>query len=171
MKKNKNLILILLLFCLSNLINAQDNEDLVSYYDSEIIKINYNLWGGLGFTFQGRNISPFFGINSDFKKTLSMDPDVKKYIDDYSFQNTTGHVLLWGGTATMLLSPLLLVLFNNSFNNFNFPSETQPYYYPVITVAIIGAISVYISPFFFIGSYENLINGVNVYNRNNWKKY
>lgn len=143
-------------------IRADERSELLRLYDDDFVRIQYNMLGGLQLGYRNYTFSVTYGLDSRLMDLLSGDADAQRYLDSYRSQNTGGHVLVWGGLALMLVGPLLLVpmIADTDYDQLS--------YMPLVSFGIsTGALAAEIIGTFMLGSsYENLVKGVNLYNRN-----
>jgi len=112
MRKTAVLVALILLAA-----GAYSEEDkFTSFYDTELIKINYQSYGGLTLTYQGQSSGTMIGISPYIETLLSSYPDSKVSLESFKRKNSTGNILLYGGLGLILGAayyPLLTTDFSN----------------------------------------------------------
>jgi len=162
--------LLVLIFCL-NL--SAENNDLVNYYDSELIKISMDNSSGLSISYQGQSSGTSMGISDGLYSELQAYPDSKISIQNYKQKNKLGNILLWGGLGLSLGAayyPLLSTDFNQvdtSIYGYSYFEKYQTSIYLMLG----GLVAEIIGSFMLPQSYQELVNSVNQYNRNKIKEY
>lgn len=167
----RSLLLVFFSFLLINTIQAEESGSLLSFYDAEMIKINFNTFGGISFNYQGKNYSPYYGLDSNFMQMLAKDQEVKQYMDSYATQNAVGHVLYWGGFIAMIASPAIIFAVT-SRDIYYGSSNAFSNYFLTYSLAVAGSCAAsIIGGIMITGSIEKATNGINLYNRNRIKEY
>lgn len=149
-------------------IYGEDKSSLVSYYDSEFIKINYQTFGGLTLSAQGKFSSMSMGISSDFTNLLSAYPDSKEAMKNYKSKNLIGNVLVFGGLAATIGGLYYPILSNDTSINNGYSSNTVR---TGLYIAFGGLVAELIGAFVLPSSFQDLFNSVNMYNRNKMNTY
>jgi len=138
----------------------------VSYYDGELFKVGYNLFGGLNIAYQGQSSSVFFGVPDTYKLTLAKYPDTKLLLDSYTSLNLAGNVLVWGGLAATLVGAYLPLANISATGTYDYSS-----YQTGLWIAVGGLLAELIGVFVLPASFERITNAVNIYNRHRMEDY
>lgn len=161
MKKALGIAVVLVLF-LCRFTGAQDNKDLVSYYDSELCQFSYNMFGGLTLNYRNQTASTQFGIPGNMKSILYAYPDSKASVQSYSKLNLAGNILFWGGMAAAFAGSYYPLFTTDSFDT---TDDWTTRYKVSLGLAIGGLVSTLVGAFLLPASLEKLCQGVNSYNR------
>ena len=145
-------------------------ESLLSYYDSELFKVNYQTFGGLVLTFQGQSSSVMFGIPENYRQSLLKYPDSQQLIESYFGLNRAGNILLWGGLAAFVVGTYMPLASLGSYtyttyDAYGIPSTFVSSYQTAMWVMVGGLLSELVASFVLPSSFEKLTQAVNVYNR------
>lgn len=144
------------------------NSDLVMYYDNELVKVNYQSFGGITLSYQGQTTGTSMGITPRFRQILSEFPDTKILVDNYVKKNTIGNVLIWGGLAASLGAAYYPTLKTNSEDIF---TDFWENYQTSVYMILGGLVAEIIGSFVLPQSFQDLFNATNQYNRNKLKEY
>lgn len=157
-----------LAFAASGLSYGQEKSpsDLVLFYDSEFIKVNYQTFGGLSLQAQGFSSSTMMGIDANFARMLSAYPDSKASFESYRQKNFAGNVLLWGGLVASLGGAYYPLLSLDEYGDYDYGTVRTGLY-----VALGGLVAELVGAFLLPSSFQDLLNSVNLYNRNKLKEY
>jgi len=143
---------------------SENKADGVRFWDSNIVKINYG-FGGLSLGYQGQVYSVYWGLDSDLVTLLEEDPQVKTLIESYQRKSEFATGMLWGGLTSTVGGIWLAAA--------NAPNASSAWGSVAIgsgiVLALTGFVSVLLSPAFYVASYDDLTNGVNLYNRDQMK--
>lgn len=169
MRKIKKVIVLSFLLAFSVLsIYSQDKNDLLNYYDNELIKININSGAGLLLSIDGTTSTLGLGISPVIEKALSSFPDSKSLFQSYKIDDLNGNVLLWGGLAICLGGSLYASYIVDTNQNIAFES---PEIYISMSCMVGGLLTELIGAMIMNKGTEDLINAINSYNRNKIKEF
>jgi hypothetical protein len=146
-------------------LHAEEESELLDYYDAETVTINYSLMGGITLNYQGNNYGTLFGLDAGMKSTLSSYAEVKKLIDSYSSMNTAGNIMFWGGLVALTGGTIMAVV------DFTPEEGLSGLGFAGFGIGIGGLVFSTIGQFLIPASFDPLIKGVNVYNRNKIEEY
>jgi hypothetical protein len=166
MRKVTAVMVVLLLAAVGSFAQSSSTKQAVSYYDAELFKVGYNLFGGLNVGYQGQSSSILFGVPETYRLAFSKYPDTKLLLDSYSSLDLAGNILIWGGLAATLVGAYLPLASVSSTSGYNYSS-----YQTAIWIAVGGLIAELIGAFVLPASFERLINAVNTYNRHRMEEY
>ena len=159
MKKTILFLCTVILF--STLLPAAESDPL-AFYDSELIRFQYQTAGGLNLAFKGQTTGISFGIPKTFAEALGSYPETDELLQDYNRKNFWGNVLLWGGLAAALGGAYYpLIVEEEPWTNFEASSA----------IMIGGLVTELIGAFIMPSGYQDLFNAVNQYNRNRMRDY
>jgi hypothetical protein len=147
-------------------IAAQENTDLVRYYDSEIIKISKPAYGGLIVSAKGITSSTYFTLNPIISTMLNSYPESKMELEKYNSKAKVGSILEYGGWGLCLGSMGYIV--GKSVMTTTVTNTDLLVFLSVITG---GALTSVIGSEVFEQGFENLYNSVNVFNREKISEY
>ena len=162
MLEMKKQVLILIIFSIffSQALAAQENQRLVRYYDTELFRINYNMFGGLILYYNSQTSSTQFGISAIMKEALSLYPDSKEYMESYVKLNRTGNILLWGGLVSALAGAYYpLIKYGNEIDGTAVDVKVS------LGIAFGGTVSTLVGAFIYEAGLEKLFQSINLYNR------
>jgi hypothetical protein len=146
---------------------SQAKRSLIDYYNSEAISINYSVFGGLQLAYQGQVSGTQFGISQTMADALRTYSDSKSLVNSYENTNRIGNVLLYGGLAAFVASPI--VMYGSIFDSYSTGSSTYVDTSGGMTTFMYlylgGLAGMLIGSFMVPSSFEKLLQGVNSYNR------
>lgn len=168
----KKLIASILIFIMVTMPVMAD-DDLVRYFDSEIISTNYSYWGGLSLTYQGQSSFTQFGVNRAMSESLMEYRESKGDYMSYKSMNTVGNIGLWGGLFLTLFSPIYMAtqVENSNAESNNQSYETSDGDYPsedfgqFLVVYISGLIGMFIGAILLPLADSKILSSVNSFNR------
>jgi hypothetical protein len=143
------------------------NDNLLQYYDNEIIKMNYHSFGGIQLYNQEQTSSITFGISPYFREKLETFPESKMSFEQYKIKNISGNILVWGGLVVIVGGEYYSL---NSIGESSFSSGIDKYM-KGYGIMLGGLLMEVIGAFVLPSSFNDLFNSVNLYNRNIIKQY
>jgi hypothetical protein len=167
--KMKRLALAALLLSASFALSGEDagsSKELLGFYDSELIKVNFQTMGGLMLTYRGQGTATTMGISGDFQKILDDYEDSGALMKRYRTKNAVGTALLFGGAAASLCAAYYPFLANEGIDDWSYSDIRGSIY-----VSLGGLVATVIGSFILPSSYQDLLNSVNCYNRNKMAEF
>ena len=161
-------LLLVMTFLTLTLSTFAESSNILSYYDSELFKITFKFMGGLSLGYRGQTTNTNFGISKYFKDSLSVYPDTKSLIDSYSKKNLAGNIFLFGGLGLTMVGAYYPLLVGDSITEY---SNYYDKYKTTLWLAIGGIISELIGTFLLPSSYQDLTEGVNLFNRHKIEEF
>jgi hypothetical protein len=146
---------------------SEDNKPLTSFYDSNLIKIDYHTFGGIGLSVNGLATSIEMGISPEFTNVLSTFDDSKQAMERYKSKNLVGNILLFSGLGAEL-GGLYYPLLSSSNSSSTLSNDTLK---TGICVALGGFVAELIGAFVLPSSYQDIFNSVKMYNRDKIATY
>jgi hypothetical protein len=101
--------------------------------------------------------------------TLKADPQVKPLVENYQTKQAVSSGLLWGGLACTI-GGIVIVGQPASYTSSS-GGQVTPLGTTGIILAIVGDIAILTTPFITVSSYEDIIEGTNMYNRDQMKTF
>ncbi|MDR2534773.1 MAG: hypothetical protein LBD29_01910 [Treponema sp.] len=156
--------------CIQNVSPQKDiplNENLLTFYDNELFKWEYNAFGGFNLSYNHQKSSITFGINNDMVEALQQYPDTARYYNSYRKKTIAGNILLWGGYTLVLGGAVAPAFYYRDVNEETFDRNVK------ISLGVIlgGLVVELIGAFILPSGYESLFNGINMYNRHKIGEY
>jgi hypothetical protein len=150
--------------------NIQANNNLLSYFDTELFRWDYNMFGGLTLNFHNESSVTDFGIKYSMKNALAGYEDTNQQYRLYRGKTIAGNILLWGGLATTLagaFTPVFKYRQNNTIGYNNLEKDLK------FTIGLVagGAIAEMIGAFILQSGRENIFQAANSYNRHRIGEY
>ena len=168
MFRQRGILVVVCMFILTNYAFAQNSAELLQFYDNELIKVNYQTFGGMSLGIHGLSSSTQMGITKSLKEILGTYSDSKEAEQKYSKLNTIANILLWGGLAATLGGAYypLLALSNSTDTDSYFTGYKTSVYIMLggVVTSSIGSIMLPIS-------LQELLRSANLYNRNKIEEY
>jgi hypothetical protein len=144
---------------------AEETNALLNYYDAEIVKTHYDLFGGLTISYRGVSYGTLFGLDEGIKSPLSRDFDVKSSIDNYSSRNLYGNIGFWVG---------LVGIVGGAWMIYNHYAQWHTTGYGLIIgseLGVAGVVDMLVGGGLISWSRNSLVEGVNAYDRNRIRDY
>jgi hypothetical protein len=141
--------------------DAKDAKELLGFYDTELIKVNYQTMGGLALSYKGQSTATMMGISGEFQRILGEYEDSGRLMRSYRTKNLAGNILMFGGAAASLCAAYYPLLANDSINDWSYSDFRASIY-----ISIGGLIASLVGSFILPSGYQDLFNSVNSYNRN-----
>jgi hypothetical protein len=175
MIKRASIIAALLLASVAALFSEEKNP-LVTYYDSEFMNVNFNMFGGLQLAYQGQVSGTQMGISRTMKETLSKYSDTRNLVNSYFTLNLLGNTFVYGGLAAILASPFimqqsLLSSASSSSSSSNTDLGFLTTFSTIYYVYLGGLAASMVGSFILPSSYEKLLQGVTLFNRHKISEY
>lgn len=146
---------------------SDDKTDGVSFWDAKIVKVNYEFFGGMTLNYQGQDYPIFSGLKPYLADILKADPLVKPLIQGYQTKQAVSSGLFWGGLVSAI-GGIVVIGLPASYTGHNGEQITGVGITGIILAAA-GDVSMLSSPFVTVSSYEDIFEGVNIYNRDQMK--
>lgn len=152
-----SVFLILLTF---SLLYGQEKNDFLSYYDSELMKINYQTLSGLTITYQGYTSTTTMGVSEIIKNNLCKYKVSTELFEKYEDKNELGNIMLWGGLGLTTLASICPAFFcDSSGDTCSFVRAT------CVCSWVTGIFSTITGSFLISTSQNELVDSVNYFNR------
>jgi hypothetical protein len=145
---------------------ADKGGDLLSFYDSQLIKIQSSGSGELLLSASGYTSGLAFGVNDKIGGLLKSYPDSKALFEDYQRDSRLGSWLLWGGLG-VYVGGLGYFLASEDYDAL--PSSTNGIIF--LSAMSVSVTSEIVSTIFSSRSVTSLFNSVNAYNRQRIAEY
>lgn len=155
----RKIVLFAALFGIAHHVKAQDNNELIQYYDSSVVTASYS-FGGMSLSHQGHSSSTWLGVSKSMKNVLGHYEDSKKLCQNYQNYNAFGNVLMLGGLAATLVGQSYL---QNGVLTKKYDQGLQ--------LVLVGTLSELIGAFVLMKGYSELMKSVNAHNRNRMSDY
>ncbi len=146
------------------------SSGLLGFYDSELIKVSFQTFGGLTLQAQGQSSSIAMGVSGDIAAMLSRYPESKALLEGYRSKNRIGNTLLWGGLAAVLAG-VYYPLFSTDSSEWGTVGYSDSTMRVSVGLMLGGLAGELIGAFILPSSYQDLLNSVNVYNRRAVKEF
>ena len=143
----------------------QQNNNLMSYYDTELFQWSYSMFGGLTLNFQNQSSVTAYGIKESMKNAFIQFEDTNQQYRSYRSKTIAGNILLWGGLATVLAGLYVPVFGDWDDNAYENNLKIG------IGVMLGGFVTEIIGAFVLQSGQENIFNAVNLYNRHRINDY
>jgi hypothetical protein len=145
---------------------AQENNDLVNYYSTELFQWSYDFWGVMNLNYQNQSSKTMYGLKDSMQKALASYDDTNKKFLAYKKKTLMGNIFFWSGYAALLSSPFILVSGINDDDNYNSTAVG-------VSLGVFGTgfISMLVGSLLFSSGQENIFDAVNLYNRNKLAEY
>jgi len=166
MKKMIVLIIIGVISC--NFIFADDTDKLLSYYDTELIKIGFQANSGLSLTHKGQVTGVQWGVGGMFEEALLSYPSSKSLFESYKGKNLASNILTWGGFGLSLTSAIIPLM---GMSETSTPSDFLGDYKLAVGMYLSGIISMIIGGVLMPQSFEDITMSANAYNREKMADY
>ena len=166
------IVITLLLAVIFPVFSDEQAPDIIGYYDTELISIGYQAFGGINLIFHGQTSSTSFGIPPSFSSALLQYEDSGESYNAYLFLNTTGNIsyaAAFGAICLGSFSPFFN--FTGVQNYDDFWGNYMNNYGLTIGLLIGGTVCAIISAVTLPLAQENLLQGVNQYNRHKIEEY
>jgi hypothetical protein len=147
-------------------LGAEGNKDLLGFYDTELIKVNFQTMGGLTLSFQGQSTATRMGISGKFQDILGEYEDSAELMRKYRTKNMVGNALMFGGMLASLGGAYYPILANDSINGLSYSDFRSG-----LWLCIAGLAAATAGSFILPSSYQDLLNSVNSYNRSKMTEY
>lgn len=144
--------------------NAQENNNLLKYYGTELFQWSYDFWGGLNLNYQNQSSKTMFGLKDSMQKALTSYNDTNQKYLSYKKKTLFGNIFFWSGYTAILSSPFIFLFGPREGGN----PDTL---YASMGVMGGGFVSMMIGTFIFTSGQENIFDAVNLYNRNKIAEY
>jgi hypothetical protein len=176
--KNANAAIVYVALMLSAAtMNAQGKDSLLSYYDTQTIRISYQSFGGLVLNYQGETYTIAMGLSANMRDVLSGYQDTKQLLDGYTGANLAGNILIFGGlglTVGAAAVPLVTIATTTGNMQYTLASRTAALTTAYTIGAVAGGIGLLceiIGAFILPSSFQQLTQSVNIYNRHKIEEY
>ncbi len=159
----KRVLISCLLFLAAMGVHAQS---LIEYYDSELIFVNYHTFGGLAFVHGGVSYSADFGLEQPLRDIIASNPRTAPLIKKHVQNVQIGLILTITGTAATAASAYFLAT--------SLPATEETTSWEAggaIGFGVAGLILLFAGPFFMQAGYSDLLQAVNIYNRDKIQQY
>jgi hypothetical protein len=140
---------------------ALAENPLVGFYDSELVKVSYQTFGGLTLVSRGQSSSAQIGVSSVFKDILSDFRDSREAFESYASKNRLGNILIFGGLACTIGSVYYPMVSPDTGGIYGYGDT----YRTSIYLMVGGLAAEVIGSFLVPASLQDLLNSVNLYNR------
>lgn len=145
--------------------SIQPNNNLMSYYDTELFQWSYSMFGGLTLNFQNQSSVTMYGIKESMKNAFIQYEDTNQQYRSYRGKIIAGNILMWGGWATVLAGAYVPIFGDWDDNAYENNLKIG------IGVMLGGLITEIIGAFILQSGQENIFNAVNLYNRHRINDY
>ncbi len=109
MVKKTSVPAVFLMLLLAQLLGAQSNTALSSYYNSELVQVGYDL-RGLTLSYRNQTVATAFALPRNLTDVLYSYPDTKAFAQSYSRLNLGGNLLLFAALGAVVAAPIPLLL-------------------------------------------------------------
>ena len=152
------------------------NLGLVHFYDTELFHLMHIGFGNVTLIYQNQlSFVGLFGarINNNARMAFSLYEETHREIQSFDSKTVWGHIFMWGGLAALITGSILIANSEQWVSNdpycFNRNRRLETTNYVMmgtgIGLAVIGGISIYISPFVFLSRSGNLSRAASLFNR------
>jgi len=160
--------LVLVLLFSHNLVaqeSAQENNDFLNYYNTELFQWRYGFWSGLNLNYQNQSSTTVFGINKSMQNALALYDDTNQKLLSYKKKTLLGNIFLWTGCAAILASQFIQI------PDLISPRSTTIYTYTSYGFLGGGLLSAIIGGSIIASGRENIFDAIYLYNRNKIAEY
>jgi hypothetical protein len=146
--------------------SAQENNDFLNYYNTELFQWSYGFWSGLTLNYQNQSSNTTFGLKKSMQNALALYDDTNQKLLSYKKKALLGNIFTWTGCAAILASQFIPI--PDLISDSNYSSTTIYAYYGFFGG---GLVSVLIGGLILTSGQENIFDAVNLYNRNKLAEY
>jgi hypothetical protein len=161
----KVLLLLGLLLALSS--TGAYTQTLLEYYDSEIITVNYQTFGGISFVQGGVSYSANFGLEQPLRDMIASNSQTAPLIERHIKNMRTGWIFFFTGLVATTVVTYLAITSPLDTTEEDVALRTGA----MIGLGIFGTVSVIAGPLFINAGYSNLFQAVNIYNRDKIRQH